>query len=268
MEPIRVPAGKGIEWIGDGWRAFTAAPGMWIVLTVVWLLIFMATQFVPFVGALAAQLIAPALSGGLLLAARESLAGRPIDVAQLFQPLTDEATRSPMLVLGAVFLVANLAVMLVAGGAAIGTVGMAFFHHPGAMMGPGGFDPSRMDPAMLMQMGVGVLLFLLLGTTLWLLIWILFYYAIPLVLFAGTEVSTAMALSVRGLVRNWLPLLVLSVIWLLLSVLATLPLLLGWLVLLPMTFGAWYATYRDVFPQVAGAPAAESQAMPPGDTPA
>lgn len=265
MEPTRVPAGKGIDWIGDGWRTFTAAPGMWIVLTVVWLLVFMATQFVPFVGALAAQLIAPALSGGLLLAARESLAGRPIDVSQLFQPLTDEASRSPMLVLGAVFLVANLAVMILAGVAVIGTFGMAFLHHPGALMAPGGFDPARMDPAALMQMGVGVILFLLLGTVLWLVIWVLFYFAIPLVLFAGTEVSAAMALSVRGLARNWLPLLVLSVIWLLLSVLATLPLMLGWLVLLPMTFGAWYATYRDVFPQAAPGPAAAAENPGPGD---
>ena len=117
MEARRVGAGFGTRWVGDGWRAFRASPGMWIVLVVVFVLVLMALQMIPLVGAFASQLLAPGLSGGLLIAARESLAGRPLDVGQLFQPFMDEATRSPVLVLGLLYLVASVVAMVLAGAA-------------------------------------------------------------------------------------------------------------------------------------------------------
>lgn len=248
MEPVRVSAGQGARWIGDGWRAFAASPGMWIVLVVLWAVILAAVQFVPFVGAIAGLLIAPALAGGLLLCVRDGLTGHSLDVGRLFDPLTGADTRGPMLVLGALFLVAHLVAMFLAGMLLLATAGMTLFEHADVLMAPGGPRPEAMDPALLMQLGLGAALAALLGVALSLLAWALFFYAIPLVLLAGVEPAAAIGQSVRGVLRNWLSLLVLSVLWMALSILATLPLLLGWLVLLPVTFGAWYASWRDVFP--------------------
>jgi uncharacterized membrane protein len=244
MQPVRVPAEQGARWIGDGWRAFMATPGMWLVLAIIWVLVLAALQLIPLVGTLASYLIGPALAGGLLTCARDSLGGRSIDPGQLFDPLTRDDTRGPILVLGALFLVANLVLavlgmMLFAGGA-----GMLLLEHGGAL-GEGG---ATLDAAAAAQLGLGALLGVLVVFTLGLLVTILFYYAIPLVMFAGVRPSAAIGLGVRGIVRNWLALLVLGVLWLMLSVLATIPLFLGWLVLLPLTFGAWFASYRDVYP--------------------
>lgn len=247
MEPVRAPAGRGVAWVGDGWRCFMASPGMWIVLVVVWLLVIMALQLVPLVGALAAYLLAPALGGGLLMCARDAFDGRPLDLGRLFDPLTGAATRGPMLVLGVLFLLANLVAMVAAGAVLLGSVGMTLLGQHGELMGPGGVNPEAIDPQTMLQLGAGAALAGLLALALGLLALLLFYYAVPLVLFGGLEPVTAVGRGVRGVLRNWLPLLVLSVLWLPLSLLATAPLLLGWLVLLPMTFGAWYGSYRDAF---------------------
>jgi len=244
MEPKRVDAGYGASWVGDGWRAFAASPGMWIVLVIVFVLVLVALQLVPLVGPLAAQLITPALSGGLLLAARDSLAGKPLDVGQLFQPLTDEETRAPMLVLGVLFLVAGLVAMAAAAAVFMSTAGVTMWQHHGAMMTG---DPMAIGAGAWLQMGFGITLAFLVGFALWSVVLVLFYYAIPLVLFAGMKPGQSISVGLRGLGRNVLPLFVFSVIWLLLSIVATVPLGLGWLVLLPMTYGSWYASYRDVF---------------------
>lgn len=249
MEPQRCDAGKGVDWIRDGWRAFAARPGMWILLCIVFVLVVFALQWLPLVGSLVSQLIAPALSGGLLLAARAALAGDRLDVGQLFAPLTDERTRNPMLVLGVLFLLANLVVVV-----AIVIIMLATGVGPAMHAAAMGGGTMSMDPATMLQLGAGALLLVLVAVALWLLVLLLFYYAIPLVLFTDVRPVAALGLSVRGIVYNIVPLLVLSVIWFVLSVIASLPLLLGWLVLLPVTCGAWYASYRDVFPAPAEVP--------------
>lgn len=249
MQPQRCDAGRGVDWIRDGWRAFAARPGMWILLCVVFALVLVALQWIWWIGPLISQLIAPALSGGLLIAARNALAGERVEIGQLFAPLIDERMRNPVLVLGALFLLANVIIVLLVAIVALATgVGPAM--HAAAM--GGGTMP--MDPGTMMQLGLGALLLVLIGVALWLPVFLLFYYAVPLVLFADVAPVAALGLSVRGILRNIMPLLVLSVLWLVLSVLASLPLLLGWLVLLPMTCGAWYASYRDVFPATAEVP--------------
>lgn len=256
IEPQRCDAGRGVDWIRDGWRAFAARPGRWILLCVVFLLVLVALQLISWIGPLISQLIAPALSGGLLIAARNALAGERPEIGQLFAPLTDERTRNPVLVLGVLFLVANLVALVAVAIVAFAT-GLAPAMHAAAISG--GSMP--MDPATMMQLGLGALLLVLVGTALWMLVFLMFYFAIPLVLFAAVRPLAALGLSVRGILRNIMPLLVLSVLWLLLSVLASLPLLLGWLVLLPMTCGAWYASYRDVFPPAAEVPPLADEAV-------
>jgi len=247
IEVRRVRAGRGAGWIGDGWRTFAASPGMWVVLTIVWLLISVALQMVPLAGMLAGLLVAPILGGGLLLAAADVESGRELDVGALFRPVTDDTTRNPMLVLGGIYLGANMAVMLV--GTLLMVVGVLFaVGQSGMQVQPEQIDPSRIDPAMLYAMGGLAVIAVLLIVTLALLVTILFYFAIPLVAFGRTEPGRAIAIGTRALLRNWAPLTILGLLYLPLSVLATIPLGLGWLILAPMTIGMWHASFRDVFP--------------------
>lgn len=263
----RVPAGRGVDWIADGWRVFTASPGMWIVLTLIWILVNIALQTVPVVGPLVAWVIAPALAGGLLLAATDARAGRELDLASLFRPVVDPATRNPILVLGAMYLAANLGVIVLGVLALVAGAGTALMHQPGAgvPLDPMQFDPARLDPSTLLTMGGVALLVGLVVTALLLLVVVLFYFAIPLVTFERMDPTRAVGIGTPALLRNWAPLTVLGLLYLPLAVLATLPLMLGWLILVPMTFGMWLASYRDVFPAVAdpGPGRADDPTLPP-----
>jgi len=251
--PARARAARGAQWISDGWQVFCANPGMWLVLTLVWLLINVAVQLVPFVGLLMALFIAPALCGGLLICCRDSLNRHALDIGQLFDPITDPQRRNSVLIQGALFLLANLAMLAVAGGLMMGTLGSAMFEHHERMLEHGRMEPGAIAPAAMMDMAMPVMLAALVALALQVVLWALFFYAIPLVLFDGVGQGAALGASLRGVLRNWLALLVFGLIWLFLAIAATIPLLLGWLVLIPMTFGAWFGSYRDIFGHIRGA---------------
>lgn len=259
---VRVAAGRGIGWVGEGWRAFTASPGMWLVLTLVWILLNLALQAVPLVGALVAWFLAPTLAGGLLLAADDVRRGRQPDLECLFRPLTDATTRNPMLILGAIYLGANLAAVLIAIAAFVAGAGGAMMRHHGGTLP---MDPAQIDPSVLLALGGVALLVGLVVVAVLLIVTVLFFFAIPLVAFDRMQPGAAIGLGLRGVLRNWAPLTLLGLLYIPLSLLATLPLLLGWLVLVPMTFGMWYAAYRDVFraPPAEGAARSEPPVLPP-----
>lgn len=248
-EGTKVSVSQGVEWIVAGWRCFTASPGMWIVLTIIWLLITMALQLLPLVGMLAGLFVAPILAGGLLMAADDVHDGRVPELECLFRPVTDTRTRNPVLILSAIYLGANVAVIVLGMVVLIAGAGAAMVHHHGGMFP---MDPAQIDPAVLFTLGGVALMLGLLVFTLLLLILILFYFAIPLVTFGRMEPGRAIAIGTRALLRNWAPLTVLGLLYIPMSILASLPLMLGWLILLPMTFGIWYASYRDVFAPPSG----------------
>lgn len=232
MEPQRVEAGSTVGWLGDGWRSFTGSPGMWVLFTLVWALVLFAFQLIPLIGPLVFQLIAPSLAGGWLLAARNASAGEPVEVSCLFQPLVQEHSRRPMLMLGLLLLVVDLLAVLVAGGV-MAAGGMP--HGAGAGGGEMGMGPNAP-----VAMALSVVLSLVLLA--------LFYFAIPLVLFAGAAPTSAIGASVRAALANWAPLLLLAAIALALGLVASVPLLLGWLVLLPVLAAAWHRSFQDIFP--------------------
>lgn len=69
-------AGYGSDGRGQGWRLVAFSPGVWGALVAVPLRVFVALGLGPFVGALLAQGISPALAGGRLLAAPDAEAQR------------------------------------------------------------------------------------------------------------------------------------------------------------------------------------------------
>lgn len=242
-------AERGTQWLGSAWRMFVAAPGMWIVLSIVFLLIFTVLNLVPVIGMLIALVLSPALSGGVLLAARDADAGRPLDLARLFEPLLTEHVRGDIVILGLLYAGACVAATVASLLLVIVTAGLSALD-PGLFSGHGGIDPGNAA-----SIGIGVVFALMIWFLIGLVIVAVFFYAIPLVVLASLPPIQAISLGVRGLLRNALPLLVLGLIWTVLALLATLPLMLGWLVLGPITWAAWYASYRDIFEPTEAIPA-------------
>jgi uncharacterized membrane protein len=243
MEFRTVEAGRGAGWYADAWAIFKNQIGMWLLLVLIYLGLAIVLGFIPFIGQLIFALISPSLAGGLYLAAREAEAGRPLDVKMLFQPLTDERSRGPMLTLGAISIAFSLVLMLTLAAVIGGSAGTS------ALLDQ---DPATMH-AQMMSAGLAGLLTVLLLSLVFLMAML---YAAPLVLFAGVPPLESLKLSLKACLGNWLPLLIFGLILIPLAILASLPFMLGWLFLMPIIMIAIYASYRDMF-----------GVLPPADTP-
>ena len=82
-EPRRVAGERAMQWLIEGWRGFMAAPGVWLDMTVVFLLIQLVLGMIPFLGGLAAAFLAPVLTAGLLFGCRDQAAGQPVQFETL-----------------------------------------------------------------------------------------------------------------------------------------------------------------------------------------
>jgi uncharacterized membrane protein len=227
----KVELEQGWMWYPQAWRLFVAAPGPWVLITLVLLLVSLVLGLIPVLGGFALNLITPGLVAGTMLAARAAEAGEPVSVPQLFAGLGDPQRRGPLLVLGALlmgaWLVLALVLVAVAGTAALtGTMMMGGEHQaPGAA--------GLLATLLVLALGIGLSL--------------AFVYAPALVMLDDTRPLAALRASLDASLANLLPLLVAGLIYLPLALIASLPLLLGWLVLTPVTFGLVYRSYRAIF---------------------
>lgn len=211
---------------------FAANPGVWLTMTVLLLVFYLALSVVPVVGTLVANLLLPVFSAGVLAMCRRQALGEDATLASLLDGFQQERV-SGLVVLGALYSLALLLIFalaaLLAGGSAVG----------GVMMG---------RPAGLGVAFGGILFSLLLLVVLSIPLIMAICFAPALVFFHGMPPLAAMQASFVACALNWLPL---GVYGLLLSVLvffAVLPVGLGLLVLIPILYGTVYAAYRDIFP--------------------
>lgn len=239
MTVIRADAGRGWGWIVEGWRLFAQAPGIWIVILLIYLGISVVLSFVPFVGMLAHALLSPVLIGGMLYGAAALARGENLEIAHLFRGFQDQERMGPLVLLGLIsvasyVLIALVILVFVGGGLIVGV----------ALDSTGAVVPPEAMGGLLAGAGlVALLIILVIGF----LIVMALFYGIPLVMLAGQNAWPAAQDSVAACWINMLPLLVFGLIYLVLAVVAIIPFGLGFLVLGPVTVCAIYASYRDVF---------------------
>ena len=238
MQPQRVNPDSAIAWFRFGWQCFMANPGMWIVLVILFLLIVLALQFIPFLGPLALSLITPALIGGLLYAASEASANRPIEIAHLFVGLTDENRRTPMLKLGAIWLVLSILLGIVVTLVIGGTIGMGALTRDMVV---------EREAVVTSAVSLSILIAFIVVLALILVIFAWMVYAVPLVLFNKFTPLAAMGHSAKAAMMNAIPLLVFSTVYIVLAVIASIPFGLGFFILIPVTVGALLASYQEIY---------------------
>ncbi|MFP4614915.1 MAG: BPSS1780 family membrane protein [Thiohalorhabdus sp.] len=239
MANSRVAAARGAGWYADGWSAFRAAPGPWVLAAAGYMLITLVLNFVPLIGPIVGAVIGPGLLAGLLLMARAVEDGGEVRAGMLFQALGDGQSRGPLLVLGAVALAGTLLAGLILVYTAPGEVAPGGGMEPGEPM-PGGPPPTgALIATFLVMLAVSFALF----------------FAIPLVTFRDLDPLAAMRESFAACLRNLGAVLVFLVLYLILGFVAFLPMGLGFLLLLPVGMGAAYQAYREVFPEPPEEPA-------------
>lgn len=239
MIAIRADAGRGWGWIVEGWQLFAKAPGIWIVILLIYLAISVVLSFIPFVGTLAHALLSPVLVGGMLYGAAALARGETLEIAHLFRGFQDQERMGPLVLLGAIsvggyVLIALVLVMFMGGGLIMG----ATLDSTGAII-----PPEAMGGLLAGAGLVAVLIIVVIGFA----IAMALLYGTPLVMLAGQNAWPAAQDSIAACWINVLPLLVFGLIYLVLAVVAAIPLGLGFLILGPVTVCAVYASYREIF---------------------
>jgi uncharacterized membrane protein len=237
--PGGVASGNGTAWWREGWRLFTASPGIWIAITVLYLIIMVMLSFIPVLGSLATTLLAPVFAGGVLSGCRAQDRGGELRIEHLFGGFSDRL--GPLLIVGLLYLIGTLAIVVVVGillFAAVGVTGI------GTLLTG---DPLQAGVAALAALGIGALFAVLLGLLLGIPLMMAFWFAPALVALRNDEPLAATKASFDACLRNIMPMLVYSLLGLVFAIVASIPLGLGWLVLAPVFAASIYASYKDIF---------------------
>ena len=237
--PHAVSAGQGWDWINRGFWHFKTNPWTWILVTVSYALIIMVLSLVPLLGGVVASLMAPILTGGLMVGANEQAHDRPLGFQHLFAGFSNNAGQ--LVAAGALYLVGMVLAAIPA--VLLMVLGMD-------SMDPTRFgeDPQLMSGAMAEALaGPTFVLPILVAALLMLPVAMAYWFAPALIAIDGLGAWSAMKLSFRGCLKNILPLLVYGVMGLILVILGSLPMLLGLLVVMPTLVASMYVSYGNIF---------------------
>jgi uncharacterized membrane protein len=216
---------QAMGWLRDGWDLFKRAPGIWIAILVIYVVISLVASYIPFVGGMALALFEKVLTFGILSGVRDLEAGNPLTIDHLFAGFSSPR-RGSLILLGLLALIGSLCLGVLTGVDVIDVLS--------------GSDPG-VDAA---KMSIGTLL---LSVVLFAVLSAAFAFAAPLVGFNGLSPIEAVKLSFSATVKNWLPLLVWGVLAILLVVAGAIPLGLGLLAVLPTLAASDYLVYRTIF---------------------
>lgn len=236
----KVDAGRGANWIGEGWTLFKAAPWMWIVALLILAGIQIVLGLIPFLGDIANMLIGPIFMVGLLNFAHGIAQGEEADIGKLFVGFKEKL--GTLIAVGALYIVMIVAVIAMGAIVAVSLLGGADLFNSAS--------PEQAMQTLMEGMDVaGVLIAILAIFALTLPVAAAYWFAPGLVFYADMGAVAAMKQSFSACLRNWLPFLLYGILALLVVLLGGLALVIGLLVALPVLMASYYATFRDLFGQ-------------------
>ena len=228
-----VAAGNGWRWITEAWNFMGEQRWTFVGVCLLYFILWMGVQVVPVLGPIAAALFAPVISGGIMLGCEAVRRGERLQVEHLFAAFQNHVGK--LVAVGAILLGLNILIAIVV----IAIVGVSIF----SLMGVGA-EPS---PDQIVGMGMTVLLAALIALAIKVPIYMLMWFAAPLIVLRDLDVGQALKASFSGCLKNIVPFLVWGVMMLLFSIVASIPLFLGWLLLGPVITVSVYTSYRDIF---------------------
>ena len=229
----RVETGRGVSWFGEGWNLFKAAPGTWIGIFVVFMVLSMVLAIIP-LGSFLSSLCYPAVVAGIMLGCRSLETGGTLQFSHLFEGFKQNV--GSLLLVGVLYLVGVVLIFFVAGIAAAIAIPLAV---------GGNFRPD--DFSSLMVVVPVFLLIVLAVLALMLPLIMAVWFAPALVVFHNVQPMAAMTASFQGCMKNFMPFLLYGIVALVLAVVAVIPLGLGLLIYGPLMWSTMYAGYRDIF---------------------
>ncbi len=168
MKAKNLSAGAGVHWFSCGWYLFKQDFGTWLIMFIFLIVLSILLSFIPFIGSLSLMIISPALMAGFMFAASELDNGNKIEIGYLFQGFRDKERMNKLLILGGIYLLAQVLLL----GVMVALVGGS------AWMSSS--QAANIDPAAMMTSGMGLSMLVALFFTF--AITLGFIYATPLVM--------------------------------------------------------------------------------------
>jgi uncharacterized membrane protein len=225
-----VAAGRGWDWIVEGFALFRKQPGIWILMAVVLIVLFIVISMIPLLGSVATALLFPIFGGGLMLGCKDLDRGGPLEIEHLFAGFRQKT--GDLLVVGAFNLIGWVIIVFAVAAVIGGGVFMGVLR--GGIEGAG-LSLASMLIAMLLVAGLSVPLYM--AT----------WFAPALIVLQDMAAAAALKASFFACLGNWMAFLVYSIMLLVLGIVAGIPLGLGFLVLIPVLVASIYTAYRDIF---------------------
>ena len=250
MEPKRLNAGQGWQWIKQGYALFMKAPLLWMVLLLICFIAAAGLSAVPVVGEPLASLLLPAVLVGLMVGCRALEQGEELELAHLFSGFQQRTAQ--LVTLGGIALVGQFLIF-----------GVMKLFGAGVLVSILMSGQPVEDPEIIKQAIAGAGIAVLLGITLFSILVMAMQFAPMLVFFNSVAPVAAMKLSLRAFINNVGPMLVYGMTFIFLAILASIPMMLGWLVLMPIVFTSLYVCYCDIFPAAKENQPAASDAFTP-----
>jgi uncharacterized membrane protein len=236
-DPRTLPAGAGASFWGEAWRIFSAAPGMWILILIVYVVIAIVLSVIPVIGSIAHAVLLPVFSGGVMLGCHALARGEPLSLEHLFDGFK-ERRFGPLAIVGLILLAMWIAFFVIAFAGAFLTIGISGVSALSAQSDPYAFAGA---------MGVSFFALLVVLLVISCLILMAYWFAPALVVLDGEDPVAALKKSFAACWTNIGPFLLYGLIFIGLAILASIPFGLGWIVLGPMIAGSCYAGWRQIF---------------------
>jgi uncharacterized membrane protein len=255
---VAFPWGRGVQWVREGARMFVKAPGVWMLLVVLQLLIWVAISLLPtpegLLGAvfdlviqIGGIIVGIFLDAGLLLGCASQQRGERLQIgtltAAIGHPAAPALIRLALLQVLAWFVVTAVVVAMVLG-LLLG----------GAWAGIG---TQAISDAVSHSLA-SVLLIVLVAGTFGVLLAMAMWMSAPLVVFRGLTPMQALVASFHANLRNVGALTIYGLIMIGLLVVAAIPLFVGLLAWIPLAMTSRYLAFVDLFPETDPKPAGET----------
>lgn len=242
-EPALLPAGAGAEWLGQAWELFKKAPALLIAMLVLYFVIGMAVGMVPVIGELFMSLTLGIWIAGWAITFDKLQRSEQITIGDLFAGFSHpQAGR--LFVIGALYLGLFVSLVILTIALAVAAFGIGGFSEFSGFSEFG--DMTQAGAHISANLGIFFVLLLVVVSGIFLIFGYI-AYAPVLVVMHDIPVLDACALSLRALLRNWLPMTVYGLIIVGLCFASVFTLFIGMLVIMPLMIGVGYVSYRQMF---------------------
>lgn len=236
-EPRAGRAGWGIGWITNAFAMFKDQFLLWVGIGVVYLIIMAVTSAIPIIN-FVFSIITFVFIGGIIKGADAQATGKELRFDHLFSAFSTHLL--PLIVLFLLYIVTIIIAFI--------PIGIIFVVVAHGMGGIGSADSMMAAEQIGNGSVIAMLLSLLFAMILFFFLFMMVWFAPALIVLHNIAPIKAMQMSVKGCLKNILPLFIFFLVGPIIALLGLVFTLgLGILVLVPIGMITYYTSYRDVW---------------------